>query len=161
MKPNLPTTTKARMVGCMCFLGLALLARPASADPITYTMSLDNGAPDSILSLAINGLDGTIVKKVDQLSTILFDDALTGTRLTTVDFAEFNGTQQIGTIEFSDVLFTLIKHSGRTTNPIETDSFVAKRETFIPTAVPEPAAFGLGVLLLAGLPLWQRLRDLA
>jgi len=155
------------------FTLLAVLSTAqASASPITFTMSITYGGntyfgePDGVLSLSI-GSDISISKFVDTLSPRLLQVTATGTPVDKVDLVKFDGAfspeLEIGTYEFTGVLFTRVASSSLVNaSPTEIVDFSAATETFTPageqgSAVPEPG--GISMVLIAGLPLaWRMLR---
>jgi len=142
------------------FLGLVLMAGSLSANPIDYSISITQGSTttvdpsNDISSLVFSSGDGTFVHSVDNLSPLIFEYTVVGDLLQ-LDFSEFNGAQEIGIFDFSNVLFTSIQHSGSSTSPIESVEFIYSHET---TQVPEPITSGLCLMVLVALPLIRRFR---
>ena len=137
----------SRSIVSVCTLVLILFAGQASAED--YTMILQPGVtgdPGSVLSLAASGLNQvTIVKRVDKLSPALLQAVAAGTTFQAVDFVAFDTTFfapiEVGTFEFTNVLFTSYLLNPNVNSPTETITFIAETSTFTPaqtSQVPGP-----------------------
>lgn len=137
----------SRSIVSVCTLALTLFAGQASAE--NYTMILQPGvtsSPGSVLSLSASGLNQmTIVKQVDQLSPALLQATVAGTMFQAVDFVAFDTTFfapiEVGTFQFTNVLFTSHVLNPNVNIPTETITFIAATATFTPaqtSQVPGP-----------------------
>ena len=127
-----------------------LVAGRASASTLDYTMVLQPGIvgdPESVLSISPGVNQVTIVKVVDKLSPTIFQATAAGTVFNAVDFIAFDTVSsphlEIGTYEFTNVIFTSVTQDVSGTIPLERITFIATTATFTPkNAVEIPGPQG-------------------
>ena len=117
----------------------ALVAARAAASTLDYTMVLQPGVvgePESVLSISPGVSQVTIVKVVDKLSPTILQATAAGTMFNEVDFIAFDTVSsphlEIGTYEFTNVLFTSVTIDASGTIPLERITFIATTATFTP-----------------------------
>src|SRR5262249_35842678 len=114
----------------------------ASASTTAYTLVLQPGVvgePESVRSISPGATQVTIVKAVDKLSPTLAQAVALGAMYNAVDFIAFDTVSsphlEIGTYEFTNVIFTSVALDSSGPVLLETITFVAAAAKFAPKNV--------------------------
>jgi type VI protein secretion system component Hcp len=119
----------------LCSVAFVLAADQVQAGDYTLILGGGVGEPVTVVQLVSSGNNSwTFVHSIDRLSPVLQEATAAGTRFQTIAFVAFDTTFltpiEVGTYQFTNVLFTGVTHGGANGSHLESVSFVADPPTF-------------------------------